>query len=77
MLSLNIFHPRDPRFSDESRAYTEFLRTSFPPPTSISMEGIRKRSEDLHAKVNEKFIGTFKGQEVEKKVQITGNTGEA
>ncbi|UJR31673.1 hypothetical protein I4U23_019154 [Adineta vaga] len=64
---------RDPRFSDESRAYTQFMRTGFPAPNSVAIEGIRQRAEDLHKKVNEKLIGKFKGQEIEKKVRISGN----
>ena len=38
---------------------------------------MRERTEALHKKINEKLIGTFKGQEIEKKVKITGNTGRS
>jgi hypothetical protein len=66
---------RDPRFNSESIAYTEFISHGFPHPTSFTIEGIRKRAEALHEKVNEKLIGTFKGKEEEKKVKINENTG--
>jgi hypothetical protein len=67
---------RDPRFNSESIAYTEFIRNGFPQPTDLTIEAIRKRTQALHEKVNEKLIGTFKGKEEEKKVKIYGNTGK-
>lgn len=74
-LSLEFFHSRDPRLNDESRAYLQFIRTGFGPVTDISIKGMRLRAEAMHRKMNENIIGTFKGQEVEKKIQISGNLG--
>jgi hypothetical protein len=70
------FVSRDPRFNDETRAYTQFMRSGFPPPSGFTFEAMRERAEALHAKINEKFTGTFKGVAEEKKVRISGNTGE-
>jgi hypothetical protein len=36
---------------------------------------MRQRSENIHQKANEKFIGTFKGTEEERKVKVDENTG--
>ncbi|CAF3725595.1 unnamed protein product [Adineta steineri] len=63
----------DARFNSESEAYTQFIRTGFPPPSDISIEGIRQRAEKLHEKINEKLIGKFKGQEIEKIIKINGD----
>ncbi|CAF3355083.1 unnamed protein product, partial [Rotaria sp. Silwood2] len=35
---------------------------------------MRDRAEALHKKINEKFIGTFKGIEEEKNIKINNNT---
>lgn len=70
-----FFYSRDPRFNDETTAYTRFLRTSFPPPSDITIKAIRERSEALHKKVNENLIGTFKGKEEEKTIRINSTTG--
>jgi acetyl esterase/lipase len=51
------------------------MRTGFPPPTGIDIESMRERAEALHKKINEKLIGTFQGQEIEKKVEIKGKPG--
>ncbi|CAF2060908.1 unnamed protein product [Rotaria magnacalcarata] len=61
---------RDSRFNNESKTYTQFLRTGFPPPFDISIAGIRERAEALHRKINEKLIDKFKGKEQEKNVRI-------
>ncbi|CAF3664330.1 unnamed protein product [Rotaria sordida] len=64
---------RDPRFNNESEAYTQFLRTGFPPPFDITIQAMRDRAEALHKKINEKLIGKFKGKEEEKNVKINNN----
>ncbi|CAF4872131.1 unnamed protein product [Rotaria sp. Silwood1] len=65
---------KDSRFNNESIAYTQFLRTGFPPPFDITIKGMRDRTEALHKKINEKLIGTFKGIEEEKNIKINNNT---
>lgn len=37
---------------------------------------MRERSENVHEKVNEKLIGTFKGTEQEKFVKVNDETGK-
>ncbi len=74
-MSLDIFISRDSRFNSESEAYTQFLRTGFPPPTDVTIKAMRERAEALQKKINEKLIGSFKGKEEEKNVRIDGNTG--
>ncbi|CAF1458095.1 unnamed protein product, partial [Rotaria magnacalcarata] len=67
---LDVDVVRDSRFNNESKTYTQFLRTGFPPPFDISIAGIRERAEALHKKINEKLIDKFKGKEQEKNVRI-------
>lgn len=64
----------DSRFGDEARNHSLFVSTNYPPPKGLSLKGMRQRSEDIHAKVNEKFIGQFKGTEEEKRLQIDETT---
>ena len=59
----------------ESQVYTQFMRTGFPPPTDITIESMRERAEALHEKINEKFIGNFKGKLEEKSIKIKEQTG--
>jgi len=75
VIVIRYFYSRDPRLNAESKAYTQFLRTGFPLPTGIDIESMRERAEALHKKINEKLIGNFQGQEIEKKVEIKGKTG--
>jgi hypothetical protein len=37
---------------------------------------MRQRSENVHAKGNEKFLGTFKGTEEERNIKIDETTGK-
>jgi hypothetical protein len=57
--------------NDESRAFWEFLQKSFEFPKSSSIEMIRPRIEEQHTKINEEFIGIFKGVEEEKIVKTS------
>ena len=72
---MKFFYSRDPRLNAESQAYTQFLRTGFPPPTDVTIKAIRERTEALNEAINKKLIGTFKGKIEEKTVKISGNTG--
>lgn len=72
---MKSFYSRDSRFNAESNAYTQFLRTGFPPPTDVTIEAMRERSEAMHEKINEKFIGTFRGKIEQRKVPIDQQTG--
>ncbi|CAF3664314.1 unnamed protein product [Rotaria sordida] len=63
----------DPRLGDEARAYTSFISQNFPAPKNLTLQAMRERSENVHAKVNEKLIGTFKGIEEERKIKIDEN----
>lgn len=36
---------------------------------------MRERSETVHAKINEKLIGTFKGTQEERNIKVDENTG--
>lgn len=36
---------------------------------------MRERSENVHEKINGKFLGTFKGKEEERKLKVDENTG--
>jgi len=72
---MKYFYSRDPRLNSESQAYTQFLRTGYPPPTDVTVKAMRERSESLHEKINEKLIGIFKGKLEEKIVQISDKTG--
>ncbi len=69
------FYTRDPRLNSESQAYTDFLRFKYPPPTGITPKAMRERSEGLHEKINEKLIGSFKGNLEEKFVRLNNQTG--
>lgn len=75
VIVMRYFYARDSRFSDESNAYTQFLQSGLPPPTSFAIPYIRERSEILHRKINESLIGNFQGKHEEKKVRISDNTG--
>ena len=37
---------------------------------------MRQRSENIHGKINEKFLAAFKGTEEDRKVKIDENTGK-
>ena len=69
------FYSRDPRLNSESQAYTNFLRYEYPPPTSVTVQAMRERSEGLHEKINEKLNGKFKGKLEENVVRINNQTG--
>ena len=76
MIVINPY--RDSRLGEEARAHVSFIVQNFPTPKAFSVEAMRARSVDVHAKINEKLIGTFKGTEEERLVKIsddTGNTG--
>ncbi|CAF4060227.1 unnamed protein product, partial [Rotaria sp. Silwood1] len=64
----------DPRLSDEARTYTMFISENFPAPANLTLQTMRERSANVHVKVNEKLIGTFKGIEEEQKIKIDENT---
>ncbi|CAF3972715.1 unnamed protein product [Rotaria sordida] len=68
-----IKRERDPRLSDETLAFHQFVATLQPLSDISSMDLMRKFCEDLHAKANEKLIGTFKGNLQEKHV-VTNST---
>jgi hypothetical protein len=36
---------------------------------------MRERSENIHGKINEKLVGTFKGIEEERFIKVDANTG--
>lgn len=38
---------------------------------------MRERSENVHAKINEKHLGTFKGTEEERNIKIDETTGRS
>ena len=57
--------------NDETLAYFEFLETGYEFPEGSSIEIIRSRVEIQHTKVNEEFIGIFKGVEEEKIVKTS------
>ncbi len=62
--------------NDEARNYAMFIVQNFPPPKVFGLETMRQRSENVHAKGNEKLIGTFKGTEEERKIKIDETTGK-
>lgn len=70
-------YSRDARLNDESKAYTQFLRTGFPPPNDVTIKAMRERAEAMHQKINEKLIGSFRGKIEEKNVPIGRNTGRS
>jgi hypothetical protein len=53
-----------------------FISQNFPVPKGLGLEAMRQRSEDVHAKINEKFLGTFKGTEEERKLKVDETTGK-
>ena len=67
---------RDPRLGDEARSYAQLISQHFPPPKGFDLKAMRERSENVHAKINEKFIGQFKGTEEERKVKVDETTGK-
>lgn len=48
---------------------------NFQAPPGFDLQAMRARSENIHAKVNESFIGTFKGTEEERQVKLDETTG--
>ncbi|CAF4174781.1 unnamed protein product [Rotaria sordida] len=60
---------RDPRFTDEVKACHQLFATLQPLSGSLAPELMRPWLEDLHAKGNEKLIGTFEGKLEEKHVK--------
>jgi len=64
----------DPRLNDEARNFVLFVSQNFPAPKEFEVQVMRQRSENVHAKVNEKFLGTFKGTEEERKIKIDETT---
>ncbi|CAF1140665.1 unnamed protein product [Rotaria magnacalcarata] len=65
---------KDPRLCDEALAYAQFITENFPAPKNLTLEVMRQRSENVHAKINEKLIGTFKGTEEERKIKVDEDT---
>jgi hypothetical protein len=61
--------------SDEARNYTLFILQNFPAPKHFTLQAMRERSENVHEKINEKFISTFKGTQEERQIKIDENTG--
>ncbi len=53
-----------------------FISQNFPVPKGLGLEAMRQRSEDVHAKINEKFLGTFKGTEEERKLKVDETIGK-
>ena len=62
--------------NDEARMYALFISENFPAPKNLTLQAMRERSENVHVKINEKLIGTFKGTEEERKVKVDENTGK-
>jgi hypothetical protein len=62
--------------NDEARTYTLFISQNFPAPKNFTLQAMRERSENVHVKINEKLIGTFKGTEEVRKVKVDENTGK-
>ncbi|CAF1244090.1 unnamed protein product [Adineta ricciae] len=65
---------RDSRFSDEALAFLNILMQSPPPENKTDVNVNRELSESLHANVNQKLIGAFKG--TEKEELINANSTE-
>ncbi|UJR31672.1 hypothetical protein I4U23_019153 [Adineta vaga] len=59
---------------DEARNYALFIAQNFPAPKNFTVQAMRERSENVHSKINEKLIGTFKGIEEERQIKIDDNT---
>ncbi len=53
-----------------------FVSQNFPAPKELNVQLMRQRSENVHAKGNEKYLGTFKGTEEERNIKIDENTGK-
>jgi acetyl esterase/lipase len=66
---------RDPRLGDEARHFVQFVSENFPQVKSFDANLMRQRNENMHAKINEKLIGTFKGTEEERKIKVDDTTG--
>jgi hypothetical protein len=47
----------------------------FPMVKAFTLEAMRARSENTHAKINENLIGTFQGIEEERTVKVDDETG--
>ncbi|CAF3276575.1 unnamed protein product, partial [Rotaria sp. Silwood2] len=73
VLIKGVIHPFFSNPGDEARTYATFILENFPAPKTFTLGGMRERSENVHEKVNEKFIGTFKGIEEERKIKIDEN----
>ena len=65
----------DTRFNDEARNHFAFISANFPAPKGLNLSAMRQRSEDVHAKVNEKLIGQFQGVKEERQIRIDETTG--
>lgn len=52
-----------------------FVIQNFEVPKGFDLQAMRERSENIHAKGNEKLIGTFKGTEEERTLKIDDTTG--
>ena len=76
IINYNIYSLRDPRLNDEARKYALFILENFPPPKTVTIQAMRERSENVHGKINETLIGTFKGIEEERQMKIDENTGK-
>lgn len=61
--------------SDEARTYALLISQEFPAPPAFTLEAMRERSENVHAKVNQRFLGNFTGSEEERTVKVDENTG--
>ncbi|CAF1338357.1 unnamed protein product [Rotaria sordida] len=59
---------RDPRLSDESKTFLQFATSLQPSTNVLTPELFRIFIDDVHAKANEKLIGTFHGNLQEKNV---------
>ncbi len=66
---------RDPRLGDESRNHILYVLQNFQLPKDLELKLMREQSENMHAKINEKLIGTFHGREQERKIKIDDTTG--
>ncbi len=76
IIQQNIYCSRDPRLGDEARNFILFVSQNFPVPKEFEAQVMRQRSENVHAKGNEKFLGTFKGKEEERNIKIDETTGK-
>ncbi len=66
---------RDPRLSDEARDHILFVLENFRLPKDLDLKLMREQNENMHAKINEKLIGTFQGTEEERKIKVDETTG--